>query len=159
MRQIRRQQEDDYAAELRKYRGRTVKMLRRYMRMAIEAGRLPSVLGSAFFSTGVTCYSVVTFEDRVIFVRDMELCLEKLNDLSRELLERYVLQGHDLRDTATLAKVTLRTTRREIPVAIDGLSEILLRMGMLEELFSNRENFCQGGKIDENCASAYEHGK
>ncbi|HKU24448.1 MAG TPA: hypothetical protein VJQ54_03195, partial [Candidatus Sulfotelmatobacter sp.] len=60
------------------YRGRTVGMLRRYMRYSIETGRLPSLLGREFFRAKVTSYTVVTFEDRVIFVHDMERCLEKL---------------------------------------------------------------------------------
>ena len=81
-RQLQRQQEMDREADLRRYRGRTVKLLRRYLRMAIEAGRLPSILGSSFFRSGVTAYSAVTFEDRVIFVRDMEICLERLDDFS-----------------------------------------------------------------------------
>jgi hypothetical protein len=158
-RELQRQQEMDREEDLRRYRGRTVKLLRRYMRLAIEAGRLPSGLGSAFFRTGVTAYRVVTFEDRVIFVRDMEICLEKLDDMSREILARYVLQGHDLTDTAKLMHGTTRTTRRNIPAAIDGLSEILLNMGLLEALFSNREDSCQEGKSDEFHASTWEQGK
>ena len=64
--------------ERRIYRARTVTMLRRYMRYSIETGRLPSLLGREFFRAKVTSYTVVTFEDRVIFVHDMERCLEKV---------------------------------------------------------------------------------
>src|SRR5258705_9881184 len=54
------------------YRERTVGMLRRYMRLSVEVGRLPSLLGREFFRTRVTSYSASTFEDSVIFVHDVE---------------------------------------------------------------------------------------
>jgi hypothetical protein len=49
--------------ERRIYRGRTVQMLRRYLRYSIETGRIPSVLGGEFFRAKMTTYSVGTFED------------------------------------------------------------------------------------------------
>jgi hypothetical protein len=158
-RELQRQLDMDREANLRRYRGRTVALLRRYMRLALEAGRLPSVLGSLFFRTGVTSYGVMTFEERVIFVRDMEICLGKLDDQSREILGRCVIQGHDLRHTARLTQGTTRTTRRNIPEAIDNLTEILLKMGLLEEQVSNRETSCQEVKNDEFPASDCEQGK
>jgi hypothetical protein len=45
------------------YRERTVGMLRRYLRISIEVGRLPSLLGREFFRIRVTSYRVSTFED------------------------------------------------------------------------------------------------
>jgi len=63
--------DEERERERRIYRGRTVAMLRRYLRYSIEAGRLPSLLGSEFFRAKVTAYTVVTFEDRVIFVHDL----------------------------------------------------------------------------------------
>src|SRR5579864_1098219 len=68
--QQRKREEEDRERERRTYRGRTVAMLRRYMRYSIETGRLPSLLGREFFRAKVTSYTVVTFEDRVIFVHD-----------------------------------------------------------------------------------------
>ena len=70
-------------------------MLRRYMRYSIETGRLPSLLGREFFRAKVTSYTVVTFEDRVIFVHDMEKCLDRLDEFSRQLIARHILQEHD----------------------------------------------------------------
>jgi len=86
--------------ERRIYRARTVTMLRRYMRYSIETGRVPSLLGREFFRTQVTSYTVVTFEDRVIFVHDMETCLNKLDEFSRQIIARNVLQEHDQAATA-----------------------------------------------------------
>ena len=90
----------DRNPDLRAYRGITVAMLRRYLRVSLETGRLPSLLGSEFFRSKVTSYSVVTFEDRVIFVHDMEVCMERLGEYSRQTLARFVLQEHDVWETA-----------------------------------------------------------
>jgi len=54
------------------YRKRTEAILRKFFRMSVEVGRLPSILGSEFFRTHVTSYSVSSFEDAVIFVHDVE---------------------------------------------------------------------------------------
>ena len=107
-------------------------MLRRYMRYAIETGRLPSLLGREFFRAKVTKYTVVTFEDRVIFVHDMERCLERLDEFSREIIARHILQEHDQEATGRLLDCTDRTVRTWVPIALDQLTEILLEAGLLE---------------------------
>jgi len=141
------------------YRGRTVGMLRRYLRHSMECGRLPSILGSEFFRTRVTSYTVVTFEDRVIFVHDMETCLAKLDEFSRQLIGRHILQEHDRWATARLLHCNEKTVRRLTPIALDLLGEILLDVGLLECLESNRENCCQGGLEGDMPASDSEEGK
>jgi len=145
------------------YRGRTVAMLRRYMRYSIETGRLPSLLGGEFFRAKVTTYTVVTFEDRVIFVHDMEKCLGRLDEFSRQLLARNILQEHDQAATGRILQCTERTVRTLVPVALDVLSAILLEVGLLERVESTRKNYCpnscQGGKTGPFDASDCEHGK
>lgn len=158
----------DYAYDLdsweeerlrRIYRGRTVGMLRRYMRYSIETGRLPSLLGREFFRANVTAYTVVTFEDRVIFVHDMERCLGKLDEFSRQLIARHVLQEHDQAATARLLNCAERTVRTYVPMALDLLSDILLEVGLLERMDGNSQKCCQGGKTGEVFVSRSEHGK
>ena len=145
--------------ERRIYRARTVTMLRRYMRYSIETGRLPSLLGREFFRTQVTAYSVVTFEDRVIFVHDMETCLNKLDEFSRQIIARHILQEHDQEATARLLHCTDRTVRTYVPIALDLMSEILLDVGLLERIVPIREKSCQGGKTGENSVSGCEESK
>lgn len=158
-----RQRALDWAREQERvrriYRGRTVGMLRRYLRYSIECGRLPSILGSEFFRAQVTSYTVVTFEDRVIFVHDMETCLEKLDEFSRQLIGRHILQEHDQVATSKLLHCSERTVRAFVPVALDLLSEILLDRGLLERVMSNQENSCQGGLEGEISVSDCEDGK
>ena len=145
--------------ERRVLRGRTVAMLRRYLRYSIETGRLPSVLGREFFRAKVTTYTVVTFEDRVIFVHDMEKCLARLDEFSRQLIARHILQEHDQEATGKLLNCTERSVRTYIPVVLDVFSRILIEVGLLKAFDSNREKSCQGGKNGPFSASDWEEGK
>lgn len=156
---LQRRQEEDRERERRIYRGRTVGMLRRYLRYSIETGRLPSMLGAEFFRAKVTAYRVVTFEDRVIFVHDMERCLDRLDEFSRQLIARHVLQEHDLEATGRLLGCNERTVRTYVPIVLDVFCEILLEVGLLERIVSIRENCCQGGLEDQIAASDCEDGK
>jgi hypothetical protein len=113
------------------YRARVVTMLRRYLQYSIETGRLPSLLGREFFRAKVTSYTVVTFEDRVIFVHDMEKCLEKLDEFSRQLIARHILQEHDQEATGRLLGCTERTVRTYVPIVLDLFTEILFDVGLL----------------------------
>lgn len=145
--------------ERRIYRGRTVAMLRRYMRYSIETGRLPSLLGREFFRTQVTSYTVVTFEDRVIFVHDMEKCLGRLDEFSREVLGRIVLQEYEHEEAARLLGCTRMTVHRQLVNGLDRLSDILVEVGLLETFSSNSRKPCQGGKEDEFFVSSCEDEK
>jgi DNA-directed RNA polymerase specialized sigma24 family protein len=139
---------EDRERERRTYHGRTVAMLRRYMRYSIETGRLPSVLGREFFRAKVTSYTVITFEDRVIFVLDMEKCLQRLDEFSRQLIARHILQEHDQEATSKLLGCAERTVRTYVLIALDLMSEILIEVGLMEPLDSRRRNSCQGVEND-----------
>jgi hypothetical protein len=143
----------DRNPELRVYRGRTVGLLRRYLRFSLETGRLPSLLGREFFRTRVTSYSVGTFEDRVILVHDMEMCLQRLSKFSRQLIARSVLQEHDLSATGRLLHCNEKTIRRTIPMALDELTEILLEVGLLHRADPPVEKSCQEGEATQFPAS------
>jgi len=151
--------DEDRERARRTYRGRTVAMLRRYMRYSIETGRLPSLLGREFFRAKVTSYTVVTFEDRVIFVHDMEKCLARLDEFSRQLIARHILQEHDRWATAKLLHCNEKTVRRYTPVVLDVLSEILIDVGLMKRLESTQTNSCQEGRSGPFDASDCEDGK
>jgi hypothetical protein len=157
--QERQRAEEDRERERRTYRGRTVAMLRRYMRYSIETGRLPSLLGREFFRAKVTSYTVVTFEDRVIFVHDMEKCLDRLDEFSRQLIARHILQEHDQVATGKLLHCTERTVRNYMPVVLDVLTEILIEVGLMKRLDTIRKNSCQEGENDGFPPSDSEDGK
>jgi hypothetical protein len=141
------------------YRGRTIGMLRRYMKYSIETGRLPSLLGREFFRTQVTSYTVVTFEDRVIFVHDMEKCLARLDEFSQQIIARHILQEHDRWATARLLHCNEKTIRRLAPMALDLMTEILLDVGLLQRLDSDSRKSCQGGFRSQFRVSDCEDGE
>jgi predicted DNA-binding protein (UPF0251 family) len=143
----------------RAYRGRTTAILRKYMRYSLETGRLPSLIGREFFRSTVTQYRVTTFEDRVIFVHDMENCLQRLDELSRQVIARIVLQEYEHEEAARLLGCTRRSVHRWLIEALDKLSEVLLAAGLLEMLPPPVENSCQGGAEGNFCSSDEEQRK
>lgn len=106
-------------------------MLRRYQRLAMESGKLPSILGSEFFRTRVTSYHIFTFEDVVIFVHDVERCLAKLDEFSRKVIGRMVLQEYTQEETAALLGCCRQTVGRALAEGLDHLSEIFLAAGIM----------------------------
>jgi DNA-directed RNA polymerase specialized sigma24 family protein len=134
------------------YRKRTVALLRRYMRLSIEVGRLPSLLGREFFRTRVTSYRAASFEDAVIFVHDVERSLEELSDFDKKLIAKIVLQEYSHEEAARLLGCGQRHTARCYVEALDRVSEILLTRRLLLRLpciKPEAEKSCQGGKRGE----------
>jgi hypothetical protein len=134
------------------YRKRTVGLLRRYMRLSIEVGRMPSLLGREFFRTRVTSYKASTFEDSVIFVHDVERSLEKLSEFDKQLIAKIVLQEYSQEEAAHLLGCGRRHAVRCYPEALDRVSEIFLKRRLLTRLpciKPESEKSCQGGKSDK----------
>ena len=103
---------EDLDPDLAIYRQRTIQFLRRYFRMSMEVGRVPSLLGREVFRTRVTSYRMGTFEDTVIFVHDIERCLQKLDPESQSLIVRIVFQDYSQEEAAGIFGCTLRTLTR-----------------------------------------------
>jgi len=121
----------DRNPDLWQYRSRTVGLLRRYLRFSLETGRLPSIMGREFFRSKITSYTASTFEDRVIFVRDVEQSLKRLEYWDQQLIVRGILQEHDHGDTAHLLHCCRKTVERRLPQVLDLLSEDFIRVGLL----------------------------
>jgi hypothetical protein len=121
------------------YRKRTAGLLRRYMRFSIETGRLPSLLGREFFRAKVTYYKATTFEDRVIFVRDVENCLNRLEYWDQQLIARIILQEYGQEQAARILHCSRSKVVRRLSEVLDLLSEDFLRVGLLTGLPSRRE--------------------
>jgi hypothetical protein len=124
------------------YRRYTEAMLRRYLRMAMEAGKVPSLLGQEMFRAKVTCYRIANFDDAVIFVADVDSCLRQLGALDREVITRLALQQFTIGETAALLGIPLRSLIRHYGTALDRLTKVFLDTRMLEPLKS-----CQGGSM------------
>jgi hypothetical protein len=119
------------AVSLAFYRRHTEKMLRRYLYASMQVGRAPSILGDPVGRGWVSSRPVRTFEDAMIFVLDVETCLNQLGSLDRKMLCRIVIQEHTQAETASLLGMSIRSVSYKFPEALDRLTDKLLKTGLL----------------------------
>jgi hypothetical protein len=112
-------------------RQHTEKMLRRYLYASMQVGRAPSILGEPIARGWGSSRPVRTFEDAVIFVLDVETCLNQLGSLDRQLLYRIAIQEYTQAEAATLLGMSARAVAYKFPQAVDRLTEKLLETGLL----------------------------
>jgi hypothetical protein len=116
------------------HRRYTLLLLRRYFRMSIDIGRLPSLLGrSEFFRARVSSYKANTFEDAVIFVHDMERSLEKLDEMSRRLIAGIVFLEYSRTEVADALGIYRTTVASRYNGALDALGKILLDSKLINQ--------------------------
>ena len=127
------------------YRKYTEAMLRRYMKMAMEVGKVPSLLGREMFRGNVSSCRVTSFEDVVIFVHDMERCLDKLTHGQQHLLRRIALQEYTQGETSAMLGISLRTVVRRYSETLDVVTRMLLDRGLLQPLA------IEGAGIADSC--------
>jgi hypothetical protein len=113
------------------YRRHTESMLRRYLYASMQVGRAPSILGDPVSRGWASSRPIRTFEDAVIFVLDLEKCLDQLGSLDRQLLSRIVLQEYTQTEAAMLIGMSVRAISYKFPQALDRLTEKLLASGLL----------------------------
>jgi hypothetical protein len=118
-------------ASLAFYRKHTEKILRRYLYASMQVGRAPSILSDPVGRGWASSRPIRTFEDAVIFVLDVERCLERLGPLDRQMLSRIVLQEYTQAETAALLGMSTRTISYKFPQALDRLTGQLLAAGLL----------------------------
>lgn len=123
------------------YRKYTLALLARYVRMSMEAGRVPSLLGQDMLRGNVSSYRVESFEDVVIFLHDVEHSMEKLDPEQQHLITRISLQGFTVGEISFALRLDPRTVIRRHTRALDALTRIFLDVEMLAPL-----KHCQGGK-------------
>jgi DNA-directed RNA polymerase specialized sigma24 family protein len=142
---VRRKEEDEFepaiAAEpvpekapvitLAFYRKHTESLLRRYLYASMLVGRAPSFLVKPVARGWATSRPVRTFEEAVNFVLDVEKCLAQLSSVDRCLLNRIVLQEYTVGETADILRININTTATRLSLALDRLTEILLKTGLL----------------------------
>lgn len=114
------------------YRKRTERLLRRYMRASMEMGRTPSLLGTTVFRGRASSYRLRTFEDCIIFIFDVEKCVKRLDDESKELIARIALQEYTYEETAKLTQQSARSVGRKYALALDRLTDILIDAEILD---------------------------
>jgi hypothetical protein len=113
------------------YRKHTESILRRYLYASMQVGRAPAILCDPVGRGWASSRPIRTFEDAVIFVLDVERCLDRLDALDRQMLSRIILQEYTQAETAALLGMSVRTVSYKFPRALDRLTEHLLETGLL----------------------------
>ena len=113
------------------YRKHTENLLRRYLYASMQVGRSPNLLGEPVGRGWASSRRIRTFEDALIFVLDVERCLEKLDRLDRQIVQRVVLQEYTHTETAVLMGMAKRTVCTKLQLALDKLTERLVTSGVL----------------------------
>lgn len=120
--------------ELAFYRKYTEGLLRRYLRLSMQAGRVPSLLSREMFRGNVTHYRVRGFEEVIIFCHDVEQRLAKLNNTERELIKRVALQQYTQGEAAGMLGMSLSNLIQRYGQAVDRLTRMFLDAGLLNPM-------------------------
>jgi len=121
------------------YRQYTEGLLRRYMKLSMQSGRVPSLLGRELFRGKVTSCAVHGFDDVVIFVHDVARCLEQLDPGLRHLVRRIALEEYTQQETAAMLGLSLRSVIMRYTEAIDKLTRVFLERKLLEPMAAGEE--------------------
>lgn len=113
------------------YRKHTQSLLRRYLYASMQVGRAPNILGDPVGRGWVSSRRIRTFEDALIFVLDVERCLNRLSPLDRKLISRILLQEYTHAEAASLVGMSVRSVCNKLPEAIDRLTEQLVNADLL----------------------------
>ena len=117
--------------ELGFYRKYTEALLRRYVQMTMEAGRVPSMMGRSVLGGRASRYRIHGFDDAVNFRLDVERCLTRLNDEERDVIRRVAMQEYTQAEAASLLGICLRTCVQRYGRSLDRLTGILLEVRLL----------------------------
>lgn len=121
------------------YRPYTRALMRRYFRLAVDIGRLPSILGGLCFRARVSSYRLQTFEDSVIFVYDIERVFDRMQRHAMEIVAGVLLLEYSIPEAALRLGITVQRAERRYAAALDALSEALLEAGLLRPVFESSE--------------------
>ena len=113
----------------------------------METGRAPSLLGREMFRGNVTHYNVQGFDDVVIFVHDVERCLQLLDRVESFLIHRIALQEYTQPETALMLNLPVRSVVRRYDKSLDILTRLFLDRKLLQPL--NGLKTCQDVEISK----------
>lgn len=115
------------------YRKYTEGILRRYMRMSMQLGKVPCLLSRGeMFRAKVSNYRMESFEDVVIFCADVERCIHRLTAMQQALIDYIAVKGYTINETATQLRIDPETVVRRYARALDQLTGILLEVQLLK---------------------------
>jgi hypothetical protein len=131
--------------ELAFYRKYTEALLRRYARLSTQPGRTPSLMGRELFRGSASHYTMITFEDEVVFCVDVERCVAKLRKSDQRLIQRIAIQGYTHEEAAPLLGLSFKWCVITYGEALDRLTDVFLKSRLLEP-----QKCCQDPEMVEN---------
>jgi sigma-70-like protein len=114
-------------------RGQTLALIRHFFEISSQVGRVSSLLGREFFRSRVSHHAIPSFEEQAVFVRDVELCLAKLNCRRTEVLTLLGLYDYSYDEVSQMLQCSRTRVREWFNEALDTLSEVFLNAGLLRE--------------------------
>jgi hypothetical protein len=130
--------EIDPRPEMLCFRGQTFALVRHFFELSCQVGRLPSLLGRELFRSRVSHHAIPSFEEQVVFVRDVELCLAKLSEENAEIITLVGLYDFSHDEVAEMLRCSKAWITQRLALAIDSLAEIFLQAGVLSESHPDR---------------------
>ncbi len=106
-------------------------LLRRYLYASLQTSRVGSTMRDPVGRGWVSSRPLVTFEDALIFVHDMERCIKSLDSLDRDMLTRVVIQEYTQSEASVLLGMSVRTMSYKFPAAMDRLTRKLIEAELL----------------------------
>jgi DNA-directed RNA polymerase specialized sigma24 family protein len=122
--------DDELNLTLIALRSYTRTLIRRYLYARYQAARVYSSMGRRLGGRA-SCRPIRTFEDALVFVIDMDRCLDSLNSLDRDLVRRVLIQDYTEAEAAVLFGMSARSVAYKLPAAIDRLTQRLIHSGLL----------------------------
>jgi len=126
-------EEVDPRPEMVCFRSQTLAMVRHYFELSSQLGRLPSLMGREFFRAKVSHHAIPSFEEHAVFVRDIELCIGRLNAEHQEIVTIAGLYHFSHEEIAAMLHISRSSVSVWFAEALDALSEIFLAAGVLRE--------------------------
>jgi hypothetical protein len=115
------------------FRGQTLALVRHFFEISSQVGRVSSLLGREFFRSRVSHHAIPSFEEQAVFVRDVELCLQKLNADQTEVLTLLGLYDYSYDEVSQMLQCSRTLVRECFNDALDRLSEVFLVAKLLRE--------------------------
>jgi hypothetical protein len=115
-------------------RQKMISLLVRYIRTSLSAGRIPSLLGYGFHRTSVRSRPHYAIEESVVFVCDVEKCLEDLPPFERSLIAYCILENRSEWEAARHFQRTQPEISRRLGRLLDRLYATFCRKGLLAPL-------------------------
>jgi DNA-directed RNA polymerase specialized sigma24 family protein len=128
------------------YRGQALALVRHFFEMSSQLGRLPSILGREFFRAKVSHHGIPSFEDRALFLHDVQQSLLKLNDEELAVLTLVGLYDLSHEEAAAMLHCSCGCVSQRYAEALARLTHIFLDAGVLRRDRPDRRQLQMKGR-------------